>query len=73
MPMAKRMDSSPVVAKYEFIKANVHDYEIQTMCRVLEVARSGYYSWLKEPVSRRAQENARLLRLCRATYFARLS
>jgi putative transposase len=31
------------------------------MYRVLEVAQSGYYDWLKQPVSNRAQEDARLL------------
>jgi putative transposase len=40
------------------------------MCRVLEVTRSGYYDWLKQPVSKRAQEDARLLRLIRASFLA---
>jgi len=55
---------------YEFIKANRHEYSVQMMCRLLEVTRSGYYAWLKEPVSDRAHENARLLRLIRASYVA---
>ena len=33
------------------------------MCRVLRVHRSGYYAWLKKPVSDRAVEDARLLAL----------
>jgi Integrase core domain/HTH-like domain len=40
------------------------------MCRVLEVAVSGYYDWLKQPISNRAQEDARLLRLIRAPFVA---
>lgn len=36
------------------------------MCRVLQITRSGYYAWVREPVSNRAQEDARLLRLIRA-------
>jgi transposase InsO family protein len=40
------------------------------MCRVLEVAPSGYYEWLLQPVSNRAQEDARLLRLIRASFTA---
>jgi len=40
------------------------------MCRVLGVAPSGYYAWLEQPVSNRAQEDARLLRLIRASFVA---
>jgi putative transposase len=32
----------------------------------MEVTRSGYYAWLREPISHRAQEDARLLRLIRS-------
>jgi hypothetical protein len=28
------------------------------MCRVLEVAVSGYYDWLKQPISNHAQADA---------------
>jgi putative transposase len=40
------------------------------MCRVLGVAPSGYYAWLQQPLSNRAQEDARLLRLIRASFVA---
>ena len=40
------------------------------MCRVLGVAPSGYYEWLAHPMSNRAQEDARLLRLIRASFTA---
>jgi putative transposase len=40
------------------------------MCRVIGVAPSGYYKWLQQPVSNRAQEDARLLRLIRASFTA---
>jgi putative transposase len=40
------------------------------LCRVLGVAPSGYYAWLQQPVSNRAQEDARLLRLIRASFVA---
>lgn len=40
------------------------------MCRVLGVARAGYYQWLEHPISARAQEDARLLRLIRASFTA---
>jgi putative transposase len=31
------------------------------MCRVLRIHRSGFYAWLKSPLSRRAQEDERLV------------
>jgi HTH-like domain len=37
---------------------------------VLEVAPSGYYAWLQEPVCERALEDVRLLRLIRASFAA---
>jgi putative transposase len=55
---------------YEFIKANRDEFSVEMMCYVLEVARSGYYGWLKPPISRQAQEGARLLRLIRASFVA---
>ena len=36
-------------------------YPVKTMCRVLEVSRSGYYAWLKRPPSARAVANGTLL------------
>jgi putative transposase len=40
------------------------------MCRVLGVTRSGFYAWLHAPLSERAIEDQRLLRLIRASYAA---
>jgi putative transposase len=52
---------------YEFISAHRKSYDVRTMCNALGVTRSGYYAWLQNPTSRRAQEDARLLRLIRAS------
>lgn len=38
--------------------------------RILGVAPSGYYEWLLQPISNRGQEDARLLRLIRASFVA---
>jgi len=38
------------------------------MCRVLGVARSGFYAWVHAPISSRAREDARLLELIRASW-----
>lgn len=40
------------------------------MCRVLRVHRSGYYAWLKRPLSDRAIEDQRLLALIKASHEA---
>ena len=56
--------------KYEFIKANQKKYDTRMMCRLLGVARSGYYAWLSKPSSDRELEDKRLLRLIRASFEA---
>jgi putative transposase len=40
------------------------------MCRVLRVHRSGYYAWLKHPLSERAIEDHRLLALIKSSHEA---
>jgi len=49
-----------VAMNYQFIAAHRQEYPIKTMCRVLEVAESGFYAWLRRAPSRRSQENTRL-------------
>ena len=51
MPKSKHQILGRVRAAYEFIKSHRDQYSVQTMCRVLEVAPSGYYDWLLQPVS----------------------
>jgi putative transposase len=68
--MAARMSAGRVRATYEFIRAHRGTYNVQALCRVLDVAPSGYYAWLQQPPSKRAQEDARLLRLIRASFIA---
>jgi hypothetical protein len=64
--MRTKASTGKVRQTYEFIKAQRSRFDVRTMCRVLEVAPSGYYAWLQEPVCRRALEDVRLLRLIRA-------
>ena len=40
------------------------------MCRVLKINRSGFYAWLKQPMSMRVIEDNRLLKLIKAAYIA---
>jgi len=70
MPKSKRQIPGRVRSAYEFIKTHRDEYSLQMMCRVLEVAPSGYYAWLLQPISNHAQEDGRLLRLIRASFVA---
>lgn len=68
--MSTRLSAGRVRTTYEFIRTRRETYSVQAMCRLLDVAPSGYYAWLKQPLSKRAQEDARLLRLIRASFTA---
>ena len=68
--MSTRLSAGKVRRLYGFIKTHRRQYSVQTMCRLLEVAPSGYYAWLQEPISNRAREDARLLRLIRESFAA---
>src|SRR5437773_1686471 len=70
MPMSTKLREGRVRSTYEFVKANRNRYSVQAMCRILGVAPSGYYEWITTPVSNRAKEDARLLRLIRASFTA---
>ena len=65
-----RKNERGVREKYGFIKANRGKYNTRMMCRLLDVAPSGYYAWLKKPNSDRALEDKRLLKLIRASFAA---
>jgi len=54
--------------KYTFIKAHEPQYQVNRMCHVLGVGRSGYYAWRKRTPSTRAQANKALLALIEAEH-----
>ena len=66
--MPRKKETSDVRRGYEYIKANQQKHNVRMMCRLLGVARSGYYAWLKDPVPDRTRGDARLLRLIRASF-----
>src|SRR5262245_44172220 len=47
--------------KFRFIQAQRETFPVGQLCRVLEVSRSGFYSWSKRPHSERERHNAALL------------
>ena len=70
MLMSTQKHTGRVRSTYGFIKAHRSEYSVQMLCRVLGVAPSGYYEWLQQPLSNHAHEDARLLRLIRASFVA---
>ena len=46
---------------FRFIETEKANHSVETMCRVLEVSRSGYYAWAGRPPSARAVANAALV------------
>lgn len=56
--------------KYACIAAQRDSYSVALMCRVLQVARPGFYAWLARAPSARAQADARLRLEIRAIHAA---
>ncbi len=54
--------------KYAFMQAHHRQFRLTSMCRVLKVHRSGYYAWLREPLSARAKANEKLTTQIREFY-----
>ena len=45
---------------FGFIAAKKAEHPVKTMCRVLEVSRSGFHAWARRAPSARAREDERL-------------
>ena len=51
--------------KYMFIEENRSEFTVKKMCQVMDVSQSGYYHWLREPISKRKTEKKNLQKIIR--------
>ena len=54
--------------RYAFVAEHRPFFPVRTMCRCLRIHPSGFYAWLKDPLSMRAKEDARQTELIREAW-----
>jgi putative transposase len=48
--------------RFQFIEAHREEFDVQIMCDVLDVSRSGYYAWRTRPASQREMADAEFMK-----------
>ena len=56
--------------KYDFIKTHSGEFLVSRICQTLAVSKSGYYSWLKCPRSKRSFEDELILERIKSSHIA---
>ena len=56
--------------KYAFIRNHRSKFSVRAMCRIFKVHLSAFYAWLEKPMSDRAIEDLRSLKLIKQLYIA---
>ncbi len=54
--------------KYAFVAEHRKQFTVRAMCRCLNVHPSGFYAWLKAPLSNRGKEDVRQTRLIKSSW-----
>ncbi len=54
--------------RYAFVSEHRPLFSVRAMCRCLCIHPSGFYAWLKNPLSKRAKEDARQTELIRKAW-----
>lgn len=57
-----------IQVKYAFIEARRSVFTIRTMWRMFKAHHSGFYAWLKAPLSNRAKNDVRLIELLKQAW-----
>ncbi len=50
--------------KFHFIAAHRREFRLRSLCRVLGVSTSGFYTWARRPAPRQAERNDALGAAC---------
>jgi putative transposase len=54
--------------KYAFVAQHQQRFSVRTMCRLLSIHPSGFYAWLRMPLSKRACEDRRQIDLLQTAW-----
>ena len=54
--------------RYAFIDVHRQQHPVRVLCKMLSVHPSGFYAWVKEPISHRAQEDQRQTKLVKKAW-----
>ncbi|WP_420804614.1 IS3 family transposase [Thioclava pacifica] len=65
---ANRVFRQGCQVRYAFVAEHRGQFSIRAMCRCLRIQPSGFYAWLKAPLSKRAQEDERQIALLKEAW-----
>ncbi|MBN8551081.1 MAG: IS3 family transposase [Caldilineaceae bacterium] len=65
---ANRVFRQGCKVRYAFVAEHRALFSVRAMCRCLRIQPSGFYAWVKNPLSRRAKEDARQTELLRQAW-----
>ncbi|MCY0389992.1 IS3 family transposase [Robbsia sp. Bb-Pol-6] len=67
---SRRVLCKGIKARYAFMRVHINEHCLRTMCRVLDVHRSGFYAWQRQSDSKRKHEDVRLVGLIKHQWLA---